>query len=115
MGEANRKTLFLVEQAAKMADRAEEKSALCLKCGWCCQRIYLPLAIGGMGLQQMEYRGIDIKVHKGVPYAVVEQVCQHLHPIDGCDIYDQRPLVCRVYDGRNDLFYPEKCMWKELS
>lgn len=43
---------------------------------------------------------------------LVPQVCGQLAPL-GCKIYNNRPHLCRVYDGRKDPYLRHKCKWKE--
>ena len=55
---------------------------------------------------ELFYTGKDILV-------LVPSVCQHLTE-QGCDIYENRPLACKVYDARNSLTIGPKCLWNML-
>jgi Fe-S-cluster containining protein len=89
-----------------------EKSRLCVKCQRCCNTLYIPLAVGPyFPLNLYATRGIKIIWKSFQPYAIIENIpCQHLTE-EGCSIYEKRPFDCKIYDGRNDIFYPEKCKW----
>ena len=91
-----------------------EKSKLCILCRWCCKTLYIPLAVGPcFPLDLYATRGIKIMWKSFQPYAIIENIpCQHLTE-KGCGIYENRPFDCRMYDGRNDLFYKDKCAWAE--
>jgi len=54
-------------------------------------------------------RGCTVKVLTGATIAImVPKACPHLIE-DGCAIYDDRPLLCREYDGRYDPFMAAQC------
>jgi Fe-S-cluster containining protein len=56
----------------------------CTKCGQCCLNI---LAVSQLS-----------SFHTG------DGVCRHYNPDTGCNIYLDRPLVCRIDEGYNKLF-----------
>jgi len=95
-----------------------EKSAVCLQCLECCRYVSfsLPLA-GDLKIYEEFCRVRDLElvaVKKGVVYIRVEKHCKYL-TVAGCRIYDQRPMACRMYDGRKDAAMADKCMWKEIE
>jgi len=51
----------------------------------------------------------------GIPYIVIPYQCPELMPLHGCLIYEDRPLVCKQYDGRKDLIMKGVCKWEELE
>jgi Fe-S-cluster containining protein len=55
-------------------------------------------------------RGCDVKLVPGGLLAImVHSPCPHLQPNGACDDYDNRPQVCKDYDGRWDPNMREKC------
>jgi Fe-S-cluster containining protein len=94
----------------ELTDKA--KSDLCIKCQYCCTAVYIPLA-KGTNLELYIARGFQILFRGADPFIILEDMpCQHLTN-KGCNIYNIRPLVCSLYDGRKDLFFPEKCLWSK--
>ncbi len=59
-------------------------------------------------------REIEIFLDKGngLFYLTIPHRCPQLTP-HGCAIYEDRPMACRVYDGRLDGSVD--CKWKELE
>ena len=105
-----------VESRSKEVKIIEDlKSELCLKCLYCCEWVYIPMRMDdGVANFYGRVRGIDIRWDRMFrPWAIVWCPCQHLSEA-GCGVYKDRPADCRMYDGRNDPFYPEKCKWSEL-
>jgi Fe-S-cluster containining protein len=91
----------------------EKKSELCLKCLYCCKSLYIPLPVNIDYIRfYRDVRGIQLKFFNFEPWLIVEHPCQHLTP-KGCSIYKTRPNACSVFDGRKDMFYPEKCLWTQ--
>jgi hypothetical protein len=86
-----------------------EKSKLCLECRWCCTVFYIPIE-KGTNLSLFALRGTKVLFHNLQPFAIIESPCQHLMK-NGCDIYENRHVDCRMYDGRKDIFSPERCAW----
>ena len=85
-------------------------SEICIECQWCCTHVYVPVQMSDKDMVLLLlFRGIELQSYGGTTYAIMHQVCQHL-TVNGCNIYDLRPDVCRQYDGRKDMFHPEKCM-----
>lgn len=56
----------------------------CTRCGLCCQKI--------KGIVELE------DFHSG------DGKCKHYSKNDGCLIYQERPLVCRIDEGYEKLF-----------
>jgi len=94
----------------------EEKSALCLKCQYCCKVAFIPVnPHSGLVSFYRDVRGIEVRFTEGLnPWFVVNQPCQHLTP-KGCRIYDKRPVDCKFFDGREMLFNREKCLWYQVE
>lgn len=51
-----------------------------------------------------------VTVVKGNAFLRTEKHCRYLTDY-GCAIYNTRPFVCRVYDGRLDRGMSDKCKW----
>jgi Fe-S-cluster containining protein len=93
----------------------EEKTSLCMKCFYCCKSLYIPIDAGLGWIEFLrQIRGVEIKFHNMTPFAVVECPCVHLTK-KGCSIYDKRPVDCAMFDGRRDMFHPEKCLWTQAE
>lgn len=108
----NERNLNSISNGVKELD---EKSRLCIECRYCCEYVNLPLLQGpGYASFYGSIRGMNLKWRNFMPWVVVKSPCQHLTK-DGCAIYTKRPSTCRDYDGRLDLFYPEKCLWNKIK
>lgn len=93
----------------------DSKSRACIECRYCCEYVNLPLFQGaGYAEFYQNVRGMDLQFRNFMPWVVIYCPCQHLTK-DGCAIYTKRPSACRDYDGRLDLFHPEKCKWNEIK
>jgi len=93
---------------------ALDNSARCLKCMECCKILVIPLAYNADNEAMLAFykaRGHEIQVKNDIPYIVLKENCPHLNLDSGCNIYDNRPEWCRIYDGRFDPFVREKCLW----
>lgn len=110
---------------------AGDKRRLCLECLECCRHLVFvvrPRPRVGQSLgdcvEELErfyrVRGCEIRGLKNswggteTWLADVPLPCPHLTP-RGCDFYDERPEVCRLYDGRRDPVMRERCRWGELE
>lgn len=62
--------------------------------------------------QFYETRGFKTIIKDGHLIIILPNICPHLTE-KGCDIYSNRPYYCRMYDGRNDPFLKDKCLWKK--
>lgn len=93
----------------------DSKSRACIECRYCCEYVNLPLFQGaGYAAFYQNVRGMDLQFRNFMPWVVIYCPCQHLTK-DGCAIYTKRPSACRDYDGRLDLFHPEKCKWNQIK
>jgi Fe-S-cluster containining protein len=88
--------------------KAETK--ICIKCRRCCKvmtfRIPLEAFDDAYLKNCKEYymaRGCELFVDAGHLVVVVPSICRHLNR-KGCKIYDTRPELCRLYDGRADKY-----------
>jgi len=112
------KTLYESVSKAIQEDSIE-KNSLCLKCQKCCKQIYVAIQLPSDNRQQFyirefySARGIKLKQHDGVTYLIIPHKCPHLTP-KGCDCYHNRPEACFAYDGRNDPFLKDDCLWNSI-
>ena len=77
------------------------------------------LTFGFPGMPEMdvvqfyEARGckfdFDVKGDNITSFVTVEQPCPHLEKGKGCKIYRNRPLACRVFDGRENPVTRDRC------
>jgi Fe-S-cluster containining protein len=112
--ERKKKGKEIMPEADYLTD--EEKSALCLQCHKCCMQ--LPMSLKYEPDSQMfkeisEFfiaHGCTATVIAGTFVLSVPHVCQHLTE-KGCAIYENRPQVCRNYDGRRDPRLHMDCLW----
>lgn len=72
----------------------------CSRCGECCRWVIMPFAPGGRDFDEWYFvRGIKIDPLVGL---LIPSTCQHLKQVSGggniwkCDIYDTRPVLCRL-------------------
>ena len=90
------------------------KSELCLRCLECCKLFYIPVSPDLLARRVIEFhkaRGCStILLHGNIPVVVIPFQCPHLTP-EGCDIYGERPEVCKSYDGTDDPLMKDKCLW----
>ena len=84
----------------------------CLDCLECCKNISYEIEMKGPLRLYEEFatvRGLKIsKVVGNRVYILIPLACPHLTN-EGCEIYEFRPEVCRIYDGRRDPALKEKC------
>jgi Fe-S-cluster containining protein len=80
-----------------MDDSVLKLNKPCVRCGWCCENVVVP--IGGGALNEIAaYRGVWIYSGKGRRYLVIPCACRYyLKETNGgtCTIYDKRPDECR--------------------
>jgi Fe-S-cluster containining protein len=98
-----------------MPEPETEKQRLCLQCLKCCKHIWIHTAFANDCLGAIEFyeaRGFEIEPSdKGVLVIKMKHSCPHLTD-KGCGIYEKRPYICKLYDGRKD--HPD-CKWHQLS
>lgn len=92
------------------------KSELCLQCLKCCKQISFMVPASGEALAYYKVRRIKVRL---IPlssemWVTVPYVCPHLTD-KGCDIYEDRPLACSVFDGLKQETTRDFCLWKELK
>ena len=96
-----------------MSLNSTKKKKLCLQCMECCKVFYVPTVLNKYEEKEFyELRGCQVKRYQNHAIVIVPLPCPHLTP-QGCDIYDQRPQVCKDYDGTKDPFMKDKCLWDE--
>ncbi len=82
----------------------ENKCSRCLQ-GTCCT--YITEALGTMRskaefehlLWQVAHENIEAYKDKDGWFLLIRGKCEHLGPSGGCNIYDDRPQICRDYDN----------------
>ena len=98
-----------------LIDTPENRQRLCLECLECCHVIAVPTFLRGDRFKEFyTKRGFRVMMHQGLSLVVLRSTCPHLTD-KGCSIYEQRPQVCREYDGRKDPIMRYICKWKELE
>ena len=101
-----------------------EEQKVCLSCMNCCKQINILTAYAGDNEDIKKFyatRGFKVYSVK-MPQEnengstrillSIEHPCPFLTPY-GCAIYNDRPQVCKDYDGTNDQFVD--CKWRELE
>ena len=93
----------------------KSKSELCLDCLECCKVIgwYVNSTDIHMAAFYLA-RGCKLyKYNDSILLVTLPHICEQLGE-EGCKIYESRPLICRMYDGRNDPCMKGKCLWNLL-
>lgn len=91
------------------------KSKLCLQCMECCRYIGIVSATNTQEDREFyELRGFETIIKGGFLIVLMPNVCQHLK-VNGCSIYEERPAHCRNYDGREDPFMKDVCLWNSIE
>jgi Fe-S-cluster containining protein len=77
----------------------------CKNCGECCRELHFLVAPAGRGLDSAvhefyERRGVKVGLMNGCLWAIVPNICRYLTKKNKCAIYDERPVSCQKYDGR---------------
>lgn len=105
-------------EKAKDVLSEEQKSALCLECGGkCCRE--LPISLAYDPDSEMFKKISSFFMQHGCRAVIIQKtlvmkvphVCQHLLPDSKCAIYENRPVMCRDYDGRKDPTLFKECLW----
>lgn len=83
----------------KLQINTEEASEICRKCGgWCCKHFFINAELTDTKLiEYWEKRGIESFEYGGKRHFVITQPCPHIKLDGGCEIYSQRPRVCREF------------------
>ena len=98
-------------------DIEKRKQELCLSCLECCRTLAIPFDHYSLDEDDIKFykmRGVELLTITQGPYLLVPSVCPHLTE-NGCDIYKDRPKICKDYDGREVPFMKYKCKWRELK
>ena len=105
-----------MKQSEKSTEKKKTKNDLCLECLECCKKLKIPVGrfLDFNARDFYNAREIDIifSPNEEMLMFVLPHTCPKLTP-EGCSIYEDRPLACRVYDGRTDPVVD--CKWKELE
>jgi Fe-S-cluster containining protein len=105
-----------VEQVSVKADKL--LNTLCIKCQKCCKVLWFivhkPDEVEEIQklINFYQVRGFKTILSNEKFIVEFDQPCPHL-TIDGCDIYSNRPEVCRNYDGRAD--FGNECLWSKIG
>jgi Fe-S-cluster containining protein len=88
---------------------------ICVKCQKCCKKISIYTVYSASDRTAIEFyrtRGFSINpTTKGFINLSMDIPCPHLTE-SGCDIYETRPEVCRIYVGVYDPLIGEECLLK---
>lgn len=91
------------------------KEKLCLKCKKCCNEITIATGYPADKeiLEFFTARGFRISIIKNTVFLTLTNFpCPHLKD-NGCDIYKDRPSICKNYDGRNE--FGNECLWSNIA
>ncbi len=69
----------------------------CRKCGLCCSCLILPLAWTPSEdvIEWLTARELRPKLRNGILWIAVPDRCPHLNNDNLCEVYDDRPRICR--------------------
>jgi len=92
----------------------KQKNNVCLSCLECCKNISLPMNYKGK-VNHHHYeefaktRNIKlVKVKDDKIYFLIPYPCPYLTD-EGCSVYEDRPSICRMYNGRFDPALEDTC------
>ena len=100
------------------AKKTTKKQQLCIECQKCCTKvgIYTDPAIYELSEKDIihfyEARGATVSRSNEQLFIVFDIPCPHLN-LNGCDIYEKRPEICRIYSGKEE--FGDECLWTSLS
>lgn len=78
----------------------------CLKCGDCCrQLIFMTYTLPPSYIEYYEKKGCRIVGSS----LVIPYVCPHLSGDNLCKIYEDRPELCKEYEGQVGFYQPKGC------
>lgn len=84
----------------------------CKKCGECCKYIAIILSPLIDDLLWAEAHDIIIKKDKKNIVGFIPIRCKYLNDRNLCDIYENRPLPCKIFPKEEQLHLrPEKCRY----
>lgn len=90
---------------------------ICISCQECCKTLVFSISKGALTEHLAAFyrmRGSEFFEEGGVIWVMVPSVCPSLTPF-GCKDYDNRPLICKRYDGRKFSFMKNKCKLYSLE
>ena len=100
------------------AKKPTKKQQLCIECKKCCTKVgvYSDPAIYELSEKDVihfyEARGATVTRSDDHLFIVFDMPCPHLAQ-HGCNIYEKRPKICRIYSGQEE--FGEECLWTVLS
>jgi Fe-S-cluster containining protein len=101
----------------KKLTKLPKKQQLCIECQKCCEKVgvYTDPYIYEMGEQDVidfyQARGATVTKSDGELFIVFDLPCPHL-TANGCNIYLERPEICRKYSGLHE--FGEGCLWSTI-
>jgi len=96
----------------------EQESEICRKCQFCCRWLGYRVAFdknNGEYYKFINEWGVPLALEEGhMVHFFVPFPCQHIREGTGCNIYEDRPKVCRIHKGgdNNPTVIPY-CGWYE--
>lgn len=100
------------------AKKLTKKQQLCIECKKCCTKVgvYTDPAIYELSEKDVihfyEARGAEVSRSDDHLFIVFDMPCPHLAQ-NGCNIYEKRPRICRIYSGQEE--FGDECLWTALS
>ena len=85
--------------------RLKEES-VCLECQECCKWLTVVWEIDKFDDELRDFyiaRGCRFTIQGRWIHVCMPSTCQFLESMRGCTIYEERPELCRKYDGREDV------------
>lgn len=78
----------------------------CKQCGECCrQMIFMTYTLPPEYVEYYEKKGCKLRGSS----LVVPYVCPHLSEDNLCKIYEDRPALCKEYEGQAGFYKPKGC------
>jgi len=99
-----------------MSTAKSKKQEACLSCMECCKTLAFNLPRKALDKPTKEFyttRGAKFTYQGNIVWVMVPSVCPNLTSF-GCKDYEDRPYVCRIYDGRNFPFMDDICKWNNM-
>lgn len=93
---------------------ADENQELCLKCMECCKGLAFSTPFkddNPLAIEFYKARGCGIHSADGNLMVSINIDCPNLTSF-GCRIYEERPIACRIFDGRKHIVTKDKCLLK---
>jgi len=95
-----------------------KKQQLCIECKKCCTKVgvYTDPSIYELSEKDVihfyEARGATVTRSDDHLFIVFDIPCPHLAE-NGCNIYEKRPRICRIYSGQEE--FGNECLWTTIS